>query len=78
MGEDMTVHSDVRQQKLFALLISLLVTIIWSSTFVIVKIGLESLGPLTIAGWRYFIGAMVLTPFFIFQKKQRPVISKSL
>jgi drug/metabolite transporter (DMT)-like permease len=54
------------------------VTIIWSSTFVIVKFGLETLGPLTIAGLRYFIGAMVLAPFWLLQKKPRPVISNNL
>ena len=78
MEEDINIYSDGKRQKLIALLISLLVTIIWSSTFVIVKFGLETLGPLTIAGLRYFIGSMVLAPFLIYQKKQRPEISKNL
>jgi drug/metabolite transporter (DMT)-like permease len=78
MDEEMNLQPDVKRQKLIALVVSLLVTIIWSSTFVIVKFGLETLGPLTIAGLRYFIGALVLAPFLFFQNNQRSVISKDL
>jgi drug/metabolite transporter (DMT)-like permease len=78
MEDEINVQPDGRRQKLIALIVSLLVTIIWSSTFVIVKFGLETLGPLTIAGLRYFIGAMILAPFLFFQKKPRPVITKNL
>ena len=52
-------------KRLIALAESFLVTLIWSSTFVVVKIGLETLGPLTIAGLRYLLGAIVLLPFLI-------------
>ncbi len=48
--------------RLVALLSSLLVVLIWGSTFVIVKIGLEWVGPLSIAAFRYFLGALVLFP----------------
>jgi drug/metabolite transporter (DMT)-like permease len=78
MEENIKVHTEGNRQKLIALIISLLVTIIWSSTFVIVKFGLESLGPLTIAGLRYFIGSLVLTPFLIFQNVERTVINRFL
>ena len=78
MEEDNIVQPITKRQKLIALIISLLVTIIWSSTFVIVKFGLETLGPLTIAGLRYFIGALVLAPFLLFQNTQRPTISMDL
>jgi drug/metabolite transporter (DMT)-like permease len=53
---------------------ALLVTMIWSSSFVIVKIGLNSLGPLTIAGLRYFLGFLMLAPLLLFRKKTiRPI-----
>ena len=57
---------------------ALLVTAIWSSTFVIVKVGLDSLGPLTIAGLRYTLGFVLLLPFLIFGKANLGRISKDL
>ena len=57
---------------------ALLVTVIWSSSFVIVKIGLETLGPLTIAGLRYSLGALALLPLFLFNRPERKPISRSL
>lgn len=65
-------------RRRLALIEALLVTIIWSSTFVIVKMGLESLGPLTIAGLRYLIGSLVLAPFLILRRSSRAPISKEL
>ena len=62
----------------WALIEALLVTIIWSSTFVVVKLGLETLGPLTIAGLRYLLGSLVLLPFMLFRKSARGPISKNL
>jgi drug/metabolite transporter (DMT)-like permease len=67
-----------KKKNRLAVLEALLVTIIWSSTFVIVKFGLESLGPLTIAGLRYFIGSLVLLPFLIFRKSSSTSISGNL
>jgi len=57
---------------------AVLITIIWSSTFVIVKIGLESLGPLTIAGLRYFLGFVLLSPLLLIRKTRIGKISKNL
>jgi drug/metabolite transporter (DMT)-like permease len=65
-------------RRRLALTEALLVTIIWSSTFVIVKIGLESLGPFTIAGLRYLIGSLVLAPFLLFRRSSRAPVSKEL
>lgn len=57
---------------------ALLVTLIWSSTFVIVKLGLKSLGPLTIAGLRYTLGYIALVPFLLIGQKTREPIDKAL
>jgi len=70
--------TTIERRRLIALGESLLVTLIWSSTFVIVKIGLETLGPLTIAGLRYFLGAIVLLPFLIKRQSLKTPISKEL
>jgi drug/metabolite transporter (DMT)-like permease len=67
-----------KKRRRLALLEALFVTIIWSSTFVIVKLGLESLGPLTIAGLRYLIGSLVLLPFLFLKRSKTGPISKNL
>ncbi len=55
-------------KKSIAVLVALIVTVTWSSTFVIVKYALESLGPLTIAGLRYSIGGLALLPFLVLRR----------
>lgn len=57
---------------------ALLVTAIWSSTLVIVKMGLDTLGPLTIAGLRYFLGFVMLSPLLLVRKVNISLISKNL
>lgn len=68
----------LKHTGLLPLLTALLVTIIWSSTFVIVKFGLETLGPLTIAGLRYTVGALALLPFLFLRRAERKPISRDL
>jgi drug/metabolite transporter (DMT)-like permease len=46
-----------------ALLEALFVSMVWASSFVIVKMALVELGPLTIGGLRYFLGSACLLPF---------------
>ncbi len=53
------------QSRPVAIIEGLLVTIIWASSFVFVKMGLAYMGPLTIAGLRYFIGFLILLPFMV-------------
>jgi drug/metabolite transporter (DMT)-like permease len=48
---------------------TLLATIIWASSFVFVKMILPNLGPLTIAGLRYFLAFLVLLPFMILKRQ---------
>jgi drug/metabolite transporter (DMT)-like permease len=67
-----------KNRRTVALLVALLVTMIWSSSFVIVKFGLETLGPLTIAGLRYSLGAIALAPFFLLNRGKRKPIPKDL
>jgi probable blue pigment (indigoidine) exporter len=45
----------------------LLVAVIWSSSFVVAKLGLAHIGPLTAAGLRYFLGFIVLLPLIAFR-----------
>ncbi len=78
MKNQSVTRKTIERRRLIAIGESLLVTLIWGSTLVIVKIGLETLGPLTIAGLRYSLGAVVLLPFLIKRKSLRTPISKKL
>ena len=49
--------------RALALLQALLVSMIWASSFIFVKMALTELGPLTIGGLRYFLGFACLLPF---------------
>ena len=60
---------------LAAILLALLVTFLWSTSFVIIKIGLVEIPPLTFAGLRYTIAFVCLLPF-AFTKKNSDVIKK--
>ena len=53
------------------------VNLIWSSSFIIVKIIIKDLGPLTISGLRYLIGALILLPFMLREKEQSPLTLKT-
>jgi drug/metabolite transporter (DMT)-like permease len=59
----------VRHNKshIVPILQALLVTLLWSSSFVIIKIGLAEIPPLIFAGARYFIAFLVLLPL-LFRK----------
>lgn len=49
--------------RLSAILQALLVTFLWSTSFVIIKFGLEDIPPLTFAGLRYTLAFVCLLPF---------------
>lgn len=55
---------------LLALLEATLVTILWSSSFVLIKWGLEELPPFLFAGLRYFGGFLVLLAFALVLRRQ--------
>ena len=49
---------------------AILATAIWASSFVIVKIALPHMGPLTIAALRYFLAFLLLLPFTAARNKK--------
>jgi len=54
--------------NLKAILQALLVTFLWSTSFIIIKWGLADIPPITFAGLRYFIAFLCLLPFAIRKK----------
>jgi len=49
--------------RFLSILQALLVTVLWSTSFVIIKKGLPTIPPLTFAGLRYSLAALCLLPF---------------
>lgn len=47
----------------FAIIIALFVTLLWSTSFILIKWGLYEIPPLTFAGLRYSLAFFVLIPF---------------
>lgn len=58
-----------------AVALALLVTLLWASSYVLVKIGLRDIPPLTFAGLRYFLGFLVL---FLLPRAQRRPLPRQL
>ena len=51
--------------RLAAILQALLVTFLWSTSWVIVKFGLKDIPAITFAGLRYFLAFLILLPFYL-------------
>ena len=58
-----------RSPRALALIETLVVTLLWASSFVLVKIALTEVGPLTTAGVRYFVAFIILLPFLLRRRK---------
>ena len=54
---------EKRRSHLIAVLQALLVTFLWSTSFVLIKIGLGELPPFLFAGLRYVLAFLCLLPF---------------
>jgi len=61
--------------NLKAILLALFVTFLWSTSFIIIKWGLNEIPPLTFAGLRYFMAFICLFPF-IFKKQNLAELKK--
>ncbi len=57
----------MRRGRLFAVLEALLVTFLWSSSYVLVKVGLQEIGPLTLVAYRYTVASLVLLPLALWR-----------
>jgi len=67
---------SIKSAQLKSVLQALLVTFLWSSSFIIIKIGLKEIPPLVFAGLRYVIAFTFLLPLFL--KTENVKVVKSL
>jgi drug/metabolite transporter (DMT)-like permease len=63
--------------RLAASLFALLVVSLWSSSWVLIKLGLHDIPPLTFAGLRYFLAFLSLLPFLLTGASRRSLSSLS-
>jgi drug/metabolite transporter (DMT)-like permease len=59
------VNSAGSKRHSIAVIQAIVVTLLWSSSWILVKYGLESIPPLTFAGLRYSVAFVVLVPFAV-------------
>lgn len=67
---------SLSKEHITAVLVALFVTVLWASSWVIIKFGLEEMPPLTFAGLRYSIAAGILLVILMTQKQSRSAIRK--
>jgi drug/metabolite transporter (DMT)-like permease len=67
------MRKSLSQHRL-AVLQALLVTFLWSTSWILVKIGLRDLPAVTFAGLRYFLSSLILLPFAL-RRSQRLALS---
>jgi len=68
---DLPIQQDSKRTRIIAIVQALFVTVLWSSSFVIIKFGLEEIPPLTYAGLRYSIASIILLGLIFSQPKMR-------
>jgi drug/metabolite transporter (DMT)-like permease len=59
--------------RLCAVLLALLVTLLWSTSWVLIRIGLENIPPLSFAGLRYTLAFLCLLPFAVSSRQLEPL-----
>ena len=65
-----------KSPHLISVLQALLVTFLWSTSFVLIKRGLSEIPPITYAGLRYTLAFLCFLPFILFNKKYQNEIKK--
>ncbi len=66
------------ESKKYALAVTeaLLVTVLWSSSWVIIKFGLKDIPPLTFSGLRYALASLILLGIILYKAEYRKAIRK--
>ena len=62
----------LQKARMLSLVEALLVTFLWSSSYVLIRIGLEEINPLAFAAYRYFLASLILLfPFYLQYRKRK-------
>ena len=61
---------DIAKTRVLSVAEALLVTFLWSTSYILIKIGLEEINPLAFAAYRYAVASFVLSlPLFYQYRK---------
>ncbi len=71
MESEISKSQDSKRTRILAVVQALFVTVLWSSSFIIIKFGLAEIPPLTFAGLRYSIASLILLVLILSQTKMR-------
>ncbi len=71
MDQEMIETQESKRVRIIAVIQALFVTVLWSSSFVIIKFGLEDIPPLTFAGLRYSIASLILMGLILSKTQMR-------
>lgn len=63
----------IAQFKNRAIVLAILVTFLWATSWVFIKIGLDDIPPVTFAGLRYFLGFLILLPLALRGKNRESI-----
>ncbi len=63
----------MKNKNISSVLLALLVTVLWSTSFIIIKLGLAEIPALLYAGLRYFIAFLCLFPFLLKRKYREEI-----
>ncbi|TFG05945.1 hypothetical protein EU538_10945 [Candidatus Thorarchaeota archaeon] len=69
-----SVRTDPQREHLMAVGQAVFVTVLWASSWVIIKFGLQEISPLTFAGLRYSIASIILLLFVALRRDSRRVL----
>jgi drug/metabolite transporter (DMT)-like permease len=50
----------------------LLLSLIWGSSFLFIKVAVQEIGPLLLVGFRLFLGLLLLLPLALVQRRRLP------
>jgi drug/metabolite transporter (DMT)-like permease len=68
------MSQEPESSHLSAVVIALFVVFLWATSWVLIKIGLEEIPPLTFAGLRYTIAFFCLLPFSVLVQRKEPFL----
>lgn len=64
------MNQETKSPRLTAVFIALFVVFLWATSWVLIKIGLEEIPPLTFAGLRYMLAFILLLPFAVLAQRK--------
>jgi len=77
-GRGIPMRTPQVPSRLAAVLLAFVVVTLWSSSWVLIKLGLQDIPPLTFAGLRYFVAFLVVLPLSLTGSNRRVLGSLTL